>query len=471
MYRHAGNYSRISVRPEVRLPAGLVSNGLPGDAARMAAKTVARNVYDPRVRELIRASGNPELFPDLNIPRSTAVGWLRGDFKPAVGAGAVSKSEIELHVRVAKLDRRVQILVAVVRLLLGLVRVSGCRLVGDRLPDGRAKADILRAVDAARKTLPLRAAVRVLGLSLSRYHAWRRAESGCDFTDRSSCPRTLPGQLTARETATIHEMVTADEYRHVPTSTLAVLAQRLGRVFASASTWSRLVRTRGWRRPRTRVYPAKPKVGLRATEPNQYWHIDVTVIRLLDETKLYLHGVLDNFSRRILAWHLGEKLSPLTTCKILADAAKYLPTPPPEVAVITDSGIENVNSTVDEALGNGPLRRVLAQIDIVESNSILEAWWRSLRHQWLYLNTLDTPAAVRRLVAFYVQQSNEVMPHSALNGRTPDEAYFGRAENIPAKLATARKVARTERLDANRALSCAACTATGTSVANHASAA
>jgi putative transposase len=114
---------------------------------------------------------------------------------------------------------------------------------------------------------------------------------------------------------------------------------------------------------------------------------------------------------------------------------------------------------------------VLAQIDIVESNSILEAWWRSLRHQWLYLNTLDTPAAVRSLVAFYVQQSNEVMPHSALNGRTPDEAYFVRAENIPAKLATARKVARTERLDANRALSCAACTATGTSVANHASAA
>ena len=91
--------------------------------------------------------------------------------------------------------------------------------------------------------------------------------------------------------------------------------------------------------------------------------------------------MLDNFSRRILAWHLGEKLSPLTTCKILADAAKYLPTPPPEVAVITDSGIENVNGTVDAALEDRPLRRVLAQIDIVESNSILEAWWHSLRHQ------------------------------------------------------------------------------------------
>jgi transposase InsO family protein len=32
------------------------------------------------------------------------------------------------------------------------------------------------------------------------------------------------------------------------------------------------------------------------------WHIDTTVIRLLDGTRAYLHAVIDNFSRRILAW-------------------------------------------------------------------------------------------------------------------------------------------------------------------------
>ena len=84
----------------------------------MPAKT-ARNVYDPRVRELIRATGKPDLFPELDIPRSTISGWLRGDFKPAVGAEAVSQTEIELHARLAKLERRIQILVAVLRLLQG----------------------------------------------------------------------------------------------------------------------------------------------------------------------------------------------------------------------------------------------------------------------------------------------------------------------------------------------------------------
>jgi hypothetical protein len=207
----------------------------------MTTRTAARNVYDPRVRELVRATGDPDLFPELGIPRSTAAGWLRGAFKPAVGTQAVSKSEVELHARLAKLERRIQVLVAVLRLLVALVRVSDCRLNGERLPTDRAKADILRGVGAARKTLRLESAVRVQGLSLSRYHAWTRAERACDLTDRSSCPRTFPGQLTTQETATVHEMVTADEYRHVPTSMLAVLAQRLGRVCASASAASVVV--------------------------------------------------------------------------------------------------------------------------------------------------------------------------------------------------------------------------------------
>jgi hypothetical protein len=99
----------------------------------------------------------------------------------------------------------------------------------------------------------------------------------------------------------IQDLVTSDEYRHVPTGTLARLAQRLGKVFASASTWYRLVRDHKWRRPRQRIHPAKPKIGIRASRPNEIWHIDTTLIRLLDGSRAYLHAVIDNFSRRILA--------------------------------------------------------------------------------------------------------------------------------------------------------------------------
>jgi putative transposase len=150
-----------------------------------------------------------------------------------------------------------------------------------RLPNGRAKIRILRAVDRARACVPVRAILRFLRLSPSRFHTWRRLQHACALDDQSSCPHTSPHRLTRREIRAIEDLVTAPEYRHVPTGTLAVLAQRLGKVWASPSTWYDLVRKRGWRRPRLRVHPAKPKVGLRTTRADEMWHIDTTIIRLL----------------------------------------------------------------------------------------------------------------------------------------------------------------------------------------------
>jgi hypothetical protein len=40
---------------------------------------------------------------------------------------------------------------------------------------------------------------------------------------------------------------------------------------------------------------------------------------------------------------------------------------------------------------------LLAMTDVSLSNSLGESWWRSLKHQWLFLNTLDSVAAVERL--------------------------------------------------------------------------
>ena len=241
------------------------------------------------------------------------------------------------------------------------------------------------------------------------------------------------------------------------TRSLALHAQRLGRVFAAVSTWARLIRERGWLRPRRRIYPPKPKQGVRASRPNEYWHIDVTVIKLLDGTRTNLHAVIDNFSRRILAWKLVLRLAPQTTCQVLIESAKNLPKGGDGATVVADSGDENVNHEVDDLLGLGQLRRVLAQVEVSFSNSMIEAWWRSLKHGWLYLHQLDTFAELQRLIIFYVEQHNTVVPHSAFAGQTPDEMYFGSGDQVPADLASSRARAREARMTYNRNVSCEAC--------------
>ena len=76
-----------------------------------------------------------------------------------------------------------------------------------------------------------------------------------------------------------------------------------------------------------------------------------------------------------------------------------------------DSGVENKNESVAALVEASVIQRVLAQVDIHFSNSMIESWWRQLKHQWLFLNTLDSIETVRKLVAFYVQQHNEHVPH------------------------------------------------------------
>jgi putative transposase len=432
-----------------------------GDALAMldTSPTTSRTrcAYDHRLRNQVLRSGTRCLPKHVAIPRSTVSTWRRRGSRPVVTIEPMEQDGQELVDCIAKLERQNRILAAVVRILLAMLRASGFTLAGERLPEGSAKAGILRAITSAKPFLPLTVILRVAHLDPGRYHRWNRASTAvCGLEDRSSCPRTSPSQLTLPEVADIKEMVLSPEHRHMPLGTLARYAQRIGKVFASASTWAKLVRQHGWRRPRQRLHPPKPTVGVRASQPNEIWHIDTTLIKLLDGTKVYLHAVLDNYSRKILAWTVAERFDPSSTCQVLLAAGKHL-----VIAVrpllYADSGVENVNGAVDSILLTACLDRILAQVEVAFSNSLIEAYWRSLKHQWLFLNTLDCVARVRAMVEFYVNEHNTKMPHAAFSGQTPDEMFFGTGAKVPEELALAKGNARAARMAANRAMSCERC--------------
>jgi len=155
--------------------------------------------------------------------------------------------------------------------------------------------------------------------------------------------------------------------------------------------------------------------------------------------KVYVHAVIDNYSRRILAWQANESYDTSTTSKLLVEAAKGLEGVVPMVYM--DSGVENLNANVDALVASGTIQRILAQVDVVFSNSMIESWWRMLKHWWLYLNTLESLDDVRKQTTFYVDQHNRVIPHSAFKGQTPDEMCFGNWNDIPNQLSDARTVA------------------------------
>lgn len=179
------------------------------------------------------------------------------------------------------------------------------------------------------------------------------------------------------------------------------------------------------------------------------------MIRLVNGSRAYLHAVIDNYSRRILAWRVLDHFEPGVTAQLFLDASKSTVSGTPTVLV--DGGSENYNAAVDEVVESGLLKRVLAQTEIAFSNSLIESWWRVLKHQWLFLHELDSAQTIEKLVAFYVDQHNTHLPHSAFRGQTPDEMYFRTGEDIPKQLHESRLAARTSRMEANRAQSCRMC--------------
>ena len=178
---------------------------------------------------------------------------------------------------------------------------------------------------------------------------------------------------------------------------------------------------------------------------------------MVDRSRVYVQAVLDNYSLRILAWQLSERFDTTITAARLQEAATGLPENTVPSAVM-DSGVENVNTKVNEhVVSDGTIKRVLAQVDIAQSNSMIEAWYRQLKHQWLFLNELDSATSVRKLIAIYVKQHKSVVPHFAFQGQTPDEMYFGTGAKVPVDLKEKRATTQAARVAHNRALSCALC--------------
>ena len=124
----------------------------------------ARKHYDHRIRQAIVKAGDTELFPRLDIPDSTRRSWLSRGVTEVVTLNEADAACVELHARIAKLEKKVAVLAAVVRLLVTFARVSGATLAEARVPTASGKRWVLRAVARAEPAIGRDAALRILGL-------------------------------------------------------------------------------------------------------------------------------------------------------------------------------------------------------------------------------------------------------------------------------------------------------------------
>ena len=84
----------------------------------------SRRTYDYQIQEAICESGDRELFPELNIPRSTIRSWIHRGPPDVVTGDLAVHDYVELAAEIERLRRRTTLLGAVIGLLIAMLRVS-----------------------------------------------------------------------------------------------------------------------------------------------------------------------------------------------------------------------------------------------------------------------------------------------------------------------------------------------------------
>ena len=128
----------------------------------------------------------------------------------------------------------------------------------------------------------------------------------------------------------------------------------------------------------------------------------------------------------------------------------------PRTVLLVDDGIEN-KGFVCKAIENNEIKinRLVAQKDIIFSNSMVEAVNKRMKYDFLFRAQLLDIEHTQRFLETAVEQYNN-RPHSALYGFTPIEVFNG-AKPDKALFKPQIEQAKVLRIAENKALSCDSC--------------
>jgi putative transposase len=181
-----------------------------------------------------------------------------------------------------------------------------------------------------------------------------------------------------------------------------------------------------YRRPNTskpapghKIYPYLLR-GLKVDHPNQVWAMDITYIPMA-RGFVYLAAVVDWFSRRVLAWRLSITMEAAFCIEALEEAlAKH---GRPEI-FNTDQGSQFTSTDFTGVLLNAGIAISMDGKGAWRDNVFVERIWKSVKYEEVYLRAYGSVSEARASLGRYLDFYNRRRPHSSLDRRTPDEAYF-----------------------------------------------
>ena len=173
--------------------------------------------------------------------------------------------------------------------------------------------------------------------------------------------------------------------------------------------------------PQHKVYPYLLR-HLVIDRPNQVWCADISYIPLR-RGFLYLVAIMDWASRKVLSWRLSNTMEADFCVAALEEALERYGAP--EI-FNTDQGSQFTSDAFTHVLKEAGVRISMDGKGRWTDNVMIERLWRSLKYECIYLHAFETGSEVRQGLKRWFDLYNTRRPHSSLDDKTPDEAYWQR---------------------------------------------
>ena len=295
-------------------------------------------------------------------------------------------------------------------------------------------------------------ALKRLDIPSSTYYRWRakmKRDGVKGLKDKKPVPKRQWNSLTPGEEKVI--VSTANEFPELSCRELSFYITDNKEFTVSESSVYRILKREGMiRETDVHSFPAQKEYHTKPRSVNEQWQTDATYLHVEGWGWYYLISVLDDYSRKIIAWKIQDSMTAQDFIEVLEEACDKVGLDKDEMPnLVSDRGPALISDDLKGYLNEQNIHHILASPYHPQTNGKIERYHKSLKSK-VKLHVYGCPNDLKAEVGKFISHYNKKRYHESLGNVSPDDVFYGKREEIIKLREEKRRLTLVRRKEYNR---------------------